>query len=310
LAARPNQAANFGGGTPAVTVDGKGNIYVVWSSITFNMSNNPAAAIYLSRSTDLGKTWVGSQVAPFDQKNTTFPNPPRLAWSPEGGAQGTLHLVREWAPRPELASVRDVVHQRSTDSGKTWSEPKRLNDDDPAGLRFHGIPEIDVAPNGRVDVAWWDTRNEQGIRSNDVYYVSSTDNGANWSSNIRVTDRSVDRTLGVWGFNFDMSSPPGLASTNAFAMLAWDDTRNSEPGASASVYTGGYGAGLQDVYAAAVQYQAVGGGTSKAAQAALAAAIGVLAVGLILSLAALAARRRAGPPPVKTAPVRAPADVR
>ena len=80
-----------------------------------------------------------------------------------------------------------------------------------------------------------------------------------------------------------MSTPPGLASTNAFAITAWDDTRNSEPGASASTYSGGYGAGLQDVYSSVVQYQAVGGGTSKVAKAALAGAAGLLAVGVILS---------------------------
>ena len=96
-------------------------IYAVWASITFNMANNPAAALYLSRSTDRGKTWTSSQLAPFDQKNTTFPDPPRLAWTPGGGGQGTLHLVRQRAPRPELASVRDVIYQRSTDGGKTWS---------------------------------------------------------------------------------------------------------------------------------------------------------------------------------------------
>jgi hypothetical protein len=308
LAAKPNQAGNFGGGTSAMTGDDKGTIYAVWASITFNMANNPAAALYLSRSTDRGKTWTSSQLAPFDQKNTTFPDPPRLAWTPAGGAQGTLHLVRQRAPRPELASVRDIIYQRSTDGGKTWSEPKTLNDDDPAGLRYHGIPNITAAPNGRVDVAWWDTRHDNGARVNDVYYASSADGGLSWSKNIRITDRSVDRSIGVWGFNFDMSTPPGLASTNAFAMLTWDDTRNSEPGASASVFTGGYGGGLQDVYAAAVQYEAVGSGTSSVAKAALAGAVGLVVVGVILSVVALMSRRR-GDPPTTSVPGRSPAAV-
>jgi hypothetical protein len=309
LAAKPNQAGNFGGGTPHITVDDNGTIYGVWGSITFNMASNPAAGMYISRSTDKGKTWSTTVLAPFDQKNTTFPNPPRIAWTPGKTAQGTLHVVREHAPRPELAAVRDLAYQRSTDGGKTWSEPKMLNDDDPAGLRFHGIPDIKVAPNGRVDVVWWDTRDEVGVRSNDVYYTASTDDGLNWSKNIRVTDRSVDRTLGVWGFNFDMSTPPGLASTNAFAITAWDDTRNSEPGASASTYSGGYGGGLQDVYAAVVQYRAVGGGTSRVAKAALAGAGGLLAVGVVLSVLAFATRR-SGSPVTSPSAGRAPAGVR
>jgi hypothetical protein len=221
-----------------------------------------------------------------------------------------VHLVREYAPRPELASVRDVAYQRSTDGGQTWSAPKMLNDDDPAGLRFHGIPNITAAPNGRVDVAWWDTRDETGTRSNDVYYVSSSDDGRTWTDNIRVTDRSVDRTLGVWGFNFDMSTPPGLASTNAFAVMAWDDTRNSEPSALGSVYTGGYGAGVQDVYAAAVQYQVVGAGTSRTAMAALAGVVGLLALGVILTIVAMAARRRDHLPARTSVAARTPTSVR
>lgn len=308
-AAKPNQAVNFGGANPTIAADDKGTVYAVWPTAYANQVNAPAAALYLSRSTDHGKTWTSGPLAAFDQKNGgSFPGP-RLAWSPGGGAQGTLHLVREYAPRPELGAMRDVAYQRSTDGGTTWSAPKALNDDDPAGLQFHGIPNIAVAPNGRVDVAWWDTRNDPGIRANDVYYVSSTDDGLNWSKNVRITDRSIDRSIGVWGFNFDMSSPPGLASTNAFALTAWDDTRNSDPKAPASVYSGGYGGGLQDIYASAVQYRAVGGGTSKVAKAALAGVVGLLAVGLVLSVVALATRRRGGPPPAKTVTGRAPAEV-
>lgn len=123
-----------------------------------------------------------------------------------------MHLVRQRAPRPELASVRDVIYQRSTDGGKSWSEPRTLNDDDPAGLRYHGIPNITAAPNGRIDVAWWDTRHDEGARVNDVYYASSADDGLSWTKNIRITDRSVDRSIGVWGFNFDMSTSPGRST--------------------------------------------------------------------------------------------------
>ena len=110
----------------------------------------------------------------------------------------------------------------------------------------------------------------------------------------------------VWGFNFNMSSPPGLASTNAFTLTAWDDTRNSDPNASASVYAGGFGGGLQDIYAAAVQYKAVGGGASKAVKGAV---VGLLAVGLVLSVAALATRRRRGPSPTATVTDRSSAGV-
>ena len=69
---------------------------------------------------------------------------------------------------------------------------------------------------------------DPGIRSNDVYYAYSDDDGRTWSANRRITDRSVDRRLGVWGANYDINSPPSVASTNAYAIFGWDDTRNTE----------------------------------------------------------------------------------
>ena len=63
-----------------------------------------------------------------------------------------------------------------------------LNDDDPAKIFPQGIPNMAVAPNRRVDIAWWDLRNDPGISfGNDVHYASSSDNGATWSKNMRVT---------------------------------------------------------------------------------------------------------------------------
>jgi hypothetical protein len=283
-ASQPNQAANFGGRNVSVTVDEKGTAYALWSNTSINFSPAPLTGQFVSRSTDHGKTWTAAQAAPFDTKTGSVG---RIAWSPGGGPQGTLHIVSNGTERNPLVS--DVDYRRSTDGGKTWNTVKQLNDDDPAQYYGAFIPMIGVAPDGRVDVAWWDTRSDPGIRGNDVYYTYSNDAGSTWSKNIRITDQTVDRKLGVWGNNFDMSSPPGVASTNDFALFGWDDTRNSDVSSPASA---GFGGGLQDVYTAEEQFQAIGGGTSKAARIALAAAIGLLAVGAILGIATLATRRR------------------
>ena len=181
----------------------------------------------------------------------------------------------------------------STDGGKTWSEPKAINDDDPKQMNAQVIPYISVAPNGRVDAAWWDTRSDPGIRGNDVYYAYSNDDGKTWSKNQRVSDQTVDRKFGVWGNNFDMSSPPAIASTNEYAIFGWDDTRASDPTSPANA---GFGAGVQDIYTAAVQFEVVGTGTSSAVKVALAAVVGLLLVGLILLAVGLGQKRRvAGP---------------
>jgi len=315
LAEKPNQAANFGGSNAGLTLDNKGAVYVGWKSTTANVSPSAPSAIYVSKSTDRGKTWTPTQVQPFRYENGSTFLQPFIKWSPEGGSAGTLHMVTEGSTRPELNAYATIFYLRSTDGGKTWTAPKVLADDDPKNLNGKYIPNISLAPNGRVDVAWWDTRDDPGIRSNDVYYTYSTDNGTTWAKNIRITDQTIDRRLGVWANNFDQSSPPSLASTNAYALVGWDDTRFSlnDKGtvqlADPSVGPVGIGGGVQDMFVSAVQFQTLAGGTSKTVKIILGGAIGLLAVGLILTVVALGSRRRRGEGEPSTSGPRSLADV-
>jgi len=301
-AAQPNQQANFGAFKAAIVVDNKGTLYSAWPSSTANQSAAPPPGYFLSKSADKGKTWTVSQVAPFSINNRAgAPGPAssvRLAWSPSGGPAGTLHLVAEGTDKPDVANLSHVFYYRSTDGGKTWSEPKIIDDDDKAAFASQYMPNVNVSADGRVDVAWWDTRNDRGMVVNDVYYTSSSDNGNTFSKNIRITDRSVDRHYGVFLNNFNMSAPPGIGSTKAYAIIGWDDTRLTDPNFADNRTTGG---GLQDIFTATVQYRLLGGGTSQAVKLALAGVVGLLLVGLILLVVAMAGRRgQTGGPPART----------
>jgi hypothetical protein len=311
-AAQPDQAANLGGRNPAITVDNKGNAYALWFNTSANVAPGTLTGEWVSKTSDGGKTWTASQAGPMTPYTGGVG---RIAWSPGGGPQGTVHIVSQVNPTATaqnsyngVSAQVDVAYKQSTDGGKTWTDPKILSDDDPAQLYSSLIPMISVAPNGRLDVAFWDTRSDPGIRGNDVYYTYSNDDGKTWSANQRITDRTIDRKFGVWGNNFDMSSPPGIASTNKLAYFAWDDTRNSDVTSPASA---GFGGGVQDIYTSAVQFDVVGGGTSSTVKVVLAAVVGLLVVGLILLGVGLSQKRRlTGPADKQTVKGKEPAKVK
>ncbi|HEX2048501.1 MAG TPA: sialidase family protein [Acidimicrobiales bacterium] len=309
---RPTDIENFGASSngQGLVIDDEGNLYVGYMSEVANVPS-PPRAIVVSKSTDQGRTWQGVIAQPFSYENAQNV---RMAWTPGGGPQGTLHLVWEWRHPADLSAYADVGYIRSTDGGQTWSEKRSIADDDPRNMNGKFLPMLSVAPNGRLDAAWWDTRDDPGIRSNDVYYAYSQDDGVTWSKNYRVTDQTIDRRFGVWGNNFDQNSPPALASTNQFALLGWDDTRFSrgddgQVGLDNPANSQGFGGGVQDIFVAAVQFEAIGSGSSDTAKIILAGVIGLLAVGLILLLVGQLGRRGPGPAPASSSEGRTRAGV-
>ena len=274
---------NFGGSATNLAVDEKGNLSAAWGRSTANITPvAPPGVLYLGRSTDQGKTFTTSVVQPplADQSG---PTGTQLVWSAKGGPNGSLHAVWE-GKIPTNQGDRDVLYRRSLDEGRTWEDVETLNDDDPAQLYGQFQPSITVAPNGRLEVAWWDLRDGAGRFVTDVYATTSNDNGATWSKNLPVTDRSIDRTMGVWkpGTGGDVRQPPGLAAADELTVVMWDDTRHGSPQTE-----------QQDLYASTLQYQALAqSGMSRAAGYALASVIGVASVGLLLLLGAMVIRSR------------------
>jgi hypothetical protein len=89
---------------------------------------------------------------------------------------------------PYTASVgSDVMFARSSDGGQTFSAPKRINDDPGSSGKWHWFGTFAVAPNGRLDSVWLDTRNATDNTKSQLFYSYSTDGGITWSPNRAVT---------------------------------------------------------------------------------------------------------------------------
>ena len=77
---------------------------------------------------------------------------------------------------------------RSTDGGSTFSAPHRVNDDPINHAKWHWFGTLSVAPNGRIDVVWYDMRNSPNNVTSQLFYSYSTDGGNSWSPNVAVSN--------------------------------------------------------------------------------------------------------------------------
>lgn len=129
----------------------------------------------------------------------------------------------------------DVFVRCSNDSGRTWAPPIRVNDDPIKNDRQQYLPRLAFSPSGRLDVIFYDRRNNRQDVGNEVYFASSSDGGMSFHSNIRVTSHPSDSRIGQQYANVsavgqtEFGSRLALLSTDSRSLGAWTDTRNSRP---------------------------------------------------------------------------------
>ena len=127
----------------------------------------------------------------------------------------------------------DVFASSSRNAGASFSAPVRLNDDPTNDARDQFFPAITVDDSGTVHAMWGDDRLDTvnpGGRNYDIFGAVSTDHGATFGANTRISSKSSNPNV----------YPGGTFVGDYFGITAcgtavWTDTRN----------------GNEDIYAAA-----------------------------------------------------------
>ncbi|MCP3981448.1 MAG: hypothetical protein GY716_19285 [bacterium] len=210
-------------GTVAVGPDGElyisGTGFVVDKSVT---ARDPGQAVVWQTSTSVD---LGGSI-----NFGGGPNPAGLggqAWvavdHSDGSSRGNVYLLCSVdPPGPDPA---DVMFARSTDGGLTFGTPIRVNNDTSTDA-WQWFGTMSVAPNGRIDVVWLDTRADPGGYDSVLYYCSSTTAGATWSANEAIT-APFDPHIG-WPQQDKMGDYFDMVSDDRGADLAYAATFNGE----------------------------------------------------------------------------------
>jgi hypothetical protein len=207
------------------TVDPAGNVYFSWTEYSKNPRSKPVS-LYVSKSSDGGQSW-----------NTTLLDvsaaPPDCAAFECGGAYlgaqitlssdeaGTLYAL--WNAGDRSRAPERIYFSSSTTAGSTWSP--RLDVSTAARGAQHGFPAVTAGAAGDVRIAWMDTRNHPLWN---IYYRSSTNGGATWSPESRLSSYVPGyKYIQRGGFNFPFGDYFGIAiDSRGQTHAAWGEGVN------------------------------------------------------------------------------------
>jgi hypothetical protein len=142
-----------------------------------------------------------------------------------GPGRGNVYVLAPVVPTSN-GDPCDVMFAASTDGGLTWGSPVRVNDD-PSATNYQWFGTMSVAPDGRIDAIWLDTRDAPaGSDSSALYYSFSSDQGKTWSANEKMS-ASFDPHVGYPDQN-KMGDYFDMVSDSSGAHVAWANTLNGE----------------------------------------------------------------------------------
>lgn len=222
---------------PSLAVGGEGHLYTLYLDLGEDKLDYAGGhggqggepydgtwSLVVARSTDRGRTWteevVENRVVPTERFVVFLPPAPSLAVD---RARGHVYV----AFNDGRSGDSDVAVWSSSDGGRQWGDRIRVNDTTEPDRTSQYRPRISVAPNGRLDVIYYDRRSDADNVMNEVSLQSSFDEGRTFTRSLRLSDKPFSSRFGFGAERGlpDLGSRLGLVSTDKVALGVWSDTR-------------------------------------------------------------------------------------
>lgn len=221
---------NYGGG---LVVDKQGVVYAVWAAVT---SSSPFTEKYtgFAKSTNGGASWTvtenafvtnGIQGILPTKQNIRVNSNPQLAIDLSGGAtNGWLYVVTTQKNTSVAGADPDIIFNRSTDGGATWSEGIRVNQDQLNNGKIQFFPAMTVDEFGGINVIFYDDRATTSDSAG-VFLARSLDNGNSWTE-YEISDKNFEPTpIGGLGQGYQGDNISIVYSNNTIHPF-WMDNRS------------------------------------------------------------------------------------
>jgi len=167
---------------------------------------------------------VDGAIRPADRIVLIFTMPPPALVADKGTS-----LYIAWSGVKD--GSEQVLFSRSTDWGRSWAEPMRLNDDPLDGYHRHYLPQLSLSSSDRIDAIFYDRRDDPANIRTNVFGASSFDKGSHFTNNFRISSEGFYSDTGS---TYPIPSARGrvqfgsqlaLWSGDHRAIGAWVDTR-------------------------------------------------------------------------------------
>jgi hypothetical protein len=149
-------------------------------------------------------------------------------------------MVLTWADGRTGTAL--VYYSRSTDLGVTWSAPVQLA---PPGVpnTYQVEPWVEADEQGIFHSVWYDDRENPNTSIFNVYYSQSTDDGATWSTAVRISTATSDLRIGIpSSYARAAGDYINVTASHGNVYGVWTDTRAGN-GEDVYVVRGTYGGG-------------------------------------------------------------------
>jgi len=204
-----------------ITMGLNGTVHVCWSGVT---STSPFTEDFVgvASSSDGGDNWTVQENA-FDmngiagqlieKSNIRVNGLPSIAVDTSGGSRnGWIYIITTQKNLTPAGTDPDVILNRSTDGGNTWSDGIRVNQDLLNNGKIQFFPAIHVDKDGGINIIFYDDRNTTSD-STGVFLARSEDGGETWRE-FEISDHNFKPTpsaavQGKMGDNIDITSSNG-----------------------------------------------------------------------------------------------------